>query len=156
MRRFLPEPLRQYAVFTGRTRRGAYWRWVLFVIIVYVVGEIVDGLVIAPARGFIPFESDAGKPLTIIVMLALLVPHLAATVRRLHDIDRSGWWMLLLPAAVVLLYFSLPQFVILVFNQQMVAMSAIVMALVALAGLLVLLFWLTKKGDREANRFGER
>lgn len=156
MATLVPNPLRQYAVFSGRTGRGEYWRWVLFVIVVYVIAEIVDGMVIAPARGFIPFESDAGKPLTIAAMLAVLIPHLAATARRLHDIDRSGWWVLALPVIVALLYFSLPQFVILVFNQQAIETGALVMACVGLAALLVLLFWLTKKGDRAPNRFGER
>ena len=52
---------------------------------------------------------DAGQPLSLIVSLALLLPNLAVSVRRLHDTDRSGWWLLLsfIPifGTLALLYF---------------------------------------------------
>ena len=45
--------------------------------------------------GFEPFAEEAGQPLRMLAGLALFLPTLAVTVRRLHDIDRSGWWYLL-------------------------------------------------------------
>jgi uncharacterized membrane protein YhaH (DUF805 family) len=74
--------LSQYAVFSGRARRAEYWWFVLFYVIAYVVAAVIDQALGAPV-------------LTLIVALGLLVPSLAVSVRRLHDTDRSGWWLLL-------------------------------------------------------------
>lgn len=72
----------QYAGFTGRARRSEYWYFVLFTVLVYVAASVVDAVLGIPV-------------LTLLAVLALLVPTLAVTVRRLHDTGRSGWWMLL-------------------------------------------------------------
>jgi uncharacterized membrane protein YhaH (DUF805 family) len=45
--------------------------------------------------GFEAFEPNAGQPLSVIASLGLLIPNLAVAARRLHDTDRSGWWLLL-------------------------------------------------------------
>ena len=59
--------------------------------------------------GFEAFAEDAGEPLSTLASLALLLPNLAVGVRRLHDIDKSGWWLLLgfipLIGTLVLIYF---------------------------------------------------
>ena len=65
----------KYADFNGRARRSEFWYWYLFTILVSMFSS------------WIPFAS--------LVMLALVIPTLAASVRRLHDIGRSGWWVLL-------------------------------------------------------------
>lgn len=85
---------RKYAVFSGRAARSEYWWWVLFVAIVSIVTQIIDGAVLAPILGFQAFAEDAGQPLTFVFLLGVLLPGLAVSVRRLHDIDRSGWWLL--------------------------------------------------------------
>jgi uncharacterized membrane protein YhaH (DUF805 family) len=93
--------LRKYAVFSGRASRSEYWWWILFVVIVSIVSQIIDGAVVAPALGFQAFEEGAGQPLSVLVSLALLLPGLGVAVRRLHDIDRSGWWFLLILVPIV-------------------------------------------------------
>ena len=92
------EVLSKYAVFDGRARRKEYWMFVLFSIVISLVLAFIDGL--------------AGTSSLIggIYSLAVLIPSLAVSVRRLHDTDRSGWWLLIvlvpLIGAVVLLVFS--------------------------------------------------
>jgi uncharacterized membrane protein YhaH (DUF805 family) len=86
-----------YVNFQGRAIRSEYWYWVLFVIILAVIAQIIDYVigmhVIYP-----------------ICMLAVLLPGLGVSVRRLHDLDRSGWWLLLsfipLVGAIVLIYWD--------------------------------------------------
>jgi uncharacterized membrane protein YhaH (DUF805 family) len=79
----------KYADFNGRASRPEYWWFVLFSFIVSIVTM------------FLPIVS-------LIVSLALFLPSLAAAVRRLHDIDKSGWWLLLVLvplAGLVIIYF---------------------------------------------------
>ena len=84
-----------YVNFSGRATRPEFWWWTLFVFILSLVLQIVDGAVIAPLLGFRPFAPEAGDPLGMVAALALLLPSLAVGVRRLHDIGRSGWWLLI-------------------------------------------------------------
>ena len=96
---------RRYADFSGRSRRKEFWGFAL----ICVLGGIA--LVIADvALGTYNPESGLGL-LSGLFTLVLLVPSVAVTVRRLHDIDRSGWWYLIgfipLLGGIVLLVFSL-------------------------------------------------
>jgi uncharacterized membrane protein YhaH (DUF805 family) len=99
------EALKKYAVFSGTSRRREYWYFVLFNIIVAIVLGWIDALLGTRGSGM-----GAGL-LSWIYSLAVLIPSLAVTVRRLHDIDRSGWWILIalvpLIGAIVLLVFAL-------------------------------------------------
>lgn len=81
-------PLRKYADFTGRARRKEYWLFTLFL----VVASFLAGILDAALFGYLWY--DAG-PAGLIFMLGTLVPSLAVSVRRLHDVDRTGWWLLL-------------------------------------------------------------
>lgn len=100
------EPLRKYAQFSGRARRSEYWLFVLAAFIATVVGAVP--LLVFDANGGGP-AATALLVLYILLVLAISVPKLAVTFRRLHDIDKSAWWMLivLIPAVgpVVLLVF---------------------------------------------------
>ncbi|MEM7462636.1 MAG: DUF805 domain-containing protein [Pseudomonadota bacterium] len=87
--------LSKYATFTGRATRPEYWWWILAMLILMVVTQLIDAAVIAPILGFERFEEDAGQPLSFLVSLALLLPCIAVACRRLHDIGRSGWWLLI-------------------------------------------------------------
>lgn len=73
--------LTQYANFTGRARRSEYWWYALATAVVYFVLGIVAAAIHTSV-------------LTYLVALALFVPTLAVSVRRLHDTGRSGWWVL--------------------------------------------------------------
>ncbi|SRR3990167_4392471 len=97
------EVLKKYAVFTGRARRKEYWFFILFNIIVSIVLGFADGVMGT-------FSLDAGIGLLGgLYSLAVLLPSIAVSVRRLHDIGRSGWWLLiaLIPiiGAIVLIVF---------------------------------------------------
>ncbi len=83
----------KYATFSGRARRSEYWYWILFTVLVYVVAAILDNVLKTTIK-----SGDASLPYGYIVLvasLALLIPGIAVTVRRLHDTGRSGWWYLL-------------------------------------------------------------
>ena len=83
------EALRKYAVFSGRSRRKEYWFFVLFVVVISIVLTTIDGLIGAYDR------SMGVGLLSTIFSLAILIPSIAVSVRRLHDIDRTGWWVLI-------------------------------------------------------------
>jgi uncharacterized membrane protein YhaH (DUF805 family) len=94
--------LKNYAVFSGRARRKEYWMFVLFNFIFYVALTIIDVIT--------GMYSDIGLGvLSGIYSLALFIPALAVAVRRLHDTNRSGWWLFiaLVPfvGAIILLVF---------------------------------------------------
>jgi uncharacterized membrane protein YhaH (DUF805 family) len=76
------EVLKKYAVFSGRARRKEYWFFILFNIIISVVISFIAGL----TELFF---------LSAIYALAVLIPSIAVGVRRLHDTNRSGWWILI-------------------------------------------------------------
>jgi uncharacterized membrane protein YhaH (DUF805 family) len=78
--------LKKYVDFSGRARRKEYWMFFLFNIIVSVVVSLV-GYVVAGSNG----QSALGG----IYSLAVLLPSLGVTARRLHDTGRSGWWILI-------------------------------------------------------------
>lgn len=99
------EVLRKYAIFSGRSRRKEYWFFVLFNILISIGLGIVDGIL-----GTYSVESSIGL-FGCLYSLAVLIPSIAVTVRRLHDIDRSGWWILifLIPiiGTIILLVFMI-------------------------------------------------
>jgi uncharacterized membrane protein YhaH (DUF805 family) len=80
---------RNYVNFSGRAVRSEYWYWTLFVTIVMFVLGIIDQS-LNPGVGIGAFSI-----VNAIVSLALILPGIAVSVRRLHDIDRTGWWLLL-------------------------------------------------------------
>jgi uncharacterized membrane protein YhaH (DUF805 family) len=98
------EVLRKYATFTGRARRKEYWFFALFNLLIMLVLSFIDGMI-----GLYSMEAGLGV-LSGIYTLAVLIPSLAVTVRRLHDIGRSGWWLLIafipLIGALILLIFT--------------------------------------------------
>ena len=75
--------LKKYAVFSGRARLKEYWYFVLFNFIIAFVLGFIEGL--------------AGGPgvLGSLYGLAVLIPGVAVSVRRFHDTNRSGWWLLI-------------------------------------------------------------
>ena len=96
------EVLKKYAVFSGRARRKEFWMFVLFNIIISIVLGLIERLL---GLG----SGDGAGVLSIIYSLAVLLPSLGVSVRRLHDIDKTGWWLLIalipLIGAIVLLIF---------------------------------------------------
>jgi uncharacterized membrane protein YhaH (DUF805 family) len=88
--------IKNYVKFDGRSRRKEYWMFVLFNVIFSVVASIIDNV------AGLNFSSDYSSYgmystgiLTSLYSLAVFLPSLGVGVRRLHDIGKSGWWLLI-------------------------------------------------------------
>ncbi len=81
--------LKRYALFSGRARRKEYWMYTLIYILIAVV------------LGFLDEMLGGAGVLGLLLALGLFVPSLAVTVRRLHDTERSGWWVLIVFVPIV-------------------------------------------------------
>ena len=87
--------LSKYVTFSGRAQRSEYWWFVLFAVLISVAAMILDNLL-----GLTP-GIDGDGPIEILVGLALILPSISVAVRRMHDLDRSGWWVLILLIPIV-------------------------------------------------------
>lgn len=102
-------PLKRYTQFSGRASRSEYW-WFQFFMMMFTIPLNVLGFI----AGYINSTSLAlvSSGLMLVVWPALALPLIAVTIRRLHDTDRSGWWLLLglVPIAglAVLVFMLLP------------------------------------------------
>ena len=81
--------IKKYAVFSGRARRKEYWMYALFYAIGYIILGTIDQLLGTHAK------NQFGGLLTGIFGLALLLPSIGVSIRRMHDTNRSGWWILI-------------------------------------------------------------
>lgn len=84
------EVLRKYAVFSGRARRKEYWMFYLFNIIIAIVIGLVTGVI----GGFLGLGAALSSSVSIVYSLVILIPSIAVAIRRMHDLGRSGWWIL--------------------------------------------------------------
>lgn len=81
-------PLKRYADFSGRSRRKEYWMFFLFVFLVYIVLAVLGAIGGETVGGIMGI-------LLMIFALGIIVPAIAVQVRRFHDQDKSGWFVLL-------------------------------------------------------------
>lgn len=156
-------PLKRYADFSGRSRRMEFWMWQVFQILVYVGVMVLMMLLgggMALTGGDPTAMAAAGGGVMIIgvlyliYILAVFVPSLAVSVRRLHDTNRSGWWILA----------PLAPYVLIIAGGGMAmsspdspgaggALALIGMAGVAILGLVLLIFYFLE-GTNGPNRYG--
>lgn len=92
----------KYVSIEGVASRREFWFWLLFISTTLCLALIIDGLFLGPMwssamgyEGVMAFDQDAGKPLSIILSLFFIPPTVTVAVRRLHDSDLSGWWLLI-------------------------------------------------------------
>lgn len=94
------EIIKKYAKFEGRANRPQYWYFVLTQFLAFFILELLC---------VIPFVNIIAGLALLVLGLGLIVPGIAVTVRRLHDTNRSGWWLLLyfvpFVGAIVILVF---------------------------------------------------
>ena len=149
-------PFRRYAEFSGRSRRMEYWMWTLFIFLAYlafvVLGIVLGaGAILGAGAGSSSGAAAAGGGALIvfglfgIFALAILVPSLAVAVRRLHDTNHSGWWILAPLTGTVL------QFVGAAMHSSAVALVG---ALIGLVLGVLLLVWYFMDGTPGPNQYG--
>ena len=91
----------KYATFKGRASRPEYWYWCLFSLLGIICTFVIDGLILNDLEN---------TPVNLLFSIITFLPGLAVSVRRLHDVNRSGWWVLLLFTVIgliLLLYWAL-------------------------------------------------
>ncbi len=91
------DALKNYGVFSGRSRRKAYWMFTLFDVIFAVVFSVIDQII-----------GNDVEILNTFYTLATIIPTFAVSVRRMHDTGHSGWWI----------FFPIVNFVILCIDSQ--------------------------------------
>lgn len=176
------QPLYKYAEFNGRSRRSEFWFWVLFKIIVGMV------LGVGTLSYLVPFLSEMRAhpgmimphyfmvwPPVSLIGLALIIPSLAVAVRRLHDINRSGWWIVfpmitaIVGVTVFMVVFGIHVFQLIAAHNNGTEMSQseglslllgmlgymfLFIGLPSLVSQIVMLVFYVTEGTRGPNRFG--
>jgi uncharacterized membrane protein YhaH (DUF805 family) len=79
----------QYGTFAGRARRAEFWWFGVFVWLVSMGADILDAVIFRPTV----WHGPQTGPIAILWTVATLLPNISVSVRRLHDLDRSGWWL---------------------------------------------------------------
>lgn len=164
---------RQYFRFGGRATRPEFWWWMLFIVIASIVLDVIDRII----DRMVGIE-ELGV-LSTLFGLATLLPSLAVTSRRLHDIGKSGWWQLAWCAAlalawgiaVVILFIGLA-FAFAAFGDWILtlgtggdlsdiilavlpALLAFIVAAAVTLGLIVwAIIWMARQGESGENRYG--
>tara|TARA_B100000953_G_scaffold211330_1_gene174505 strand:- start:1134 stop:1559 length:426 start_codon:yes stop_codon:yes gene_type:complete len=107
-------PLKRYADFQGRSRRKEFWMFMLLIVIVYlaVFTFIVADEEVSGGAGLEGFTGLLGVAVALLG-IGILIPSLAVQVRRFHDQDHSGWFVLLsfipyIGGLIVLVFMCLP------------------------------------------------
>lgn len=139
-------PIKKYADFTGRAPRAEYWWYALALLVVFLVVNIVENLV-----GLGGMVGAVYGPLFVILWLATIVPNIAVGVRRLHDTDRSGWWLLLCAPYGLATAFMVQS----VENGGMSGLgTAAILSAIGFICAIVLLVFMVLPGTSGPNRFG--
>ena len=114
---------RRYLDFRTRSSRSEYWWWTLFSALTSVLTMVLDEVL---------FGGTA--ILNTLNAILLFIPGLAVAIRRLHDTDRSGWWLLIALGIIVI--------------------SALIYWALILIGILLLIYWYVQPGTAGSNRYG--
>jgi len=161
-------PLRRYAEFSGRSRRQEFWMFMLLLLIIWIVAFFGIMMMGAGALSMAGANAD-GSPRVAgmmgmfasmgiiavilgIVWLALLIPTLAVQTRRLHDTDRSGWWLMIYWGPAILSWIvniagAANQ------SASLVMLAGLCSLLALIASIVLLVFWCLP-GTNGPNRFG--
>jgi uncharacterized membrane protein YhaH (DUF805 family) len=86
--------IKKYATIEGRASRSEYWWFTLFYVLASVLSDVLDAVLGWQFGEPDPFGQQPGV-LNSLFLLAILIPFICVTARRLHDVNRSGWWQLI-------------------------------------------------------------
>ncbi len=137
-------PFKKYATFSGRSRRQEYWMFFLFNLIISIVLAILDQLLGLKLTS--EGVSNTGV-LGGIYSLVTFIPGLAVAVRRLHDTNRSGWYLLLPIAPYILIILGL-------ILKGLGSILIIIGGLAVLGLGILLIVWLATEGTSGENQYG--
>lgn len=146
--------LEKYADFSGRAARPEFWWYVLALVIAFIIVAIVENIL------GIAHMIYAWGPLTLLLRLATIVPSLAVAARRLHDTNRSGWWVLLplIPECLVIVMALTTVGAVAAGGGVGAAVGGAVLTgligLIALVGAIVLIVFCALPGTPGENRYG--
>lgn len=84
----------KYIQFNGRSLRSEFWYFTLFIVIGQFIATVPDAMIYGTAWLDYMDKGETGI-VERVFALVTFVPSIAVTARRLHDINRSGWWMLI-------------------------------------------------------------
>lgn len=161
-------PLKRYADFQGRSRRMEYWMFALGVFLFYVALWVVAAMVLGlgalgaaaagnaglATGGLVGMMASFGvlAVVFLIVWLALLIPSIAVAVRRLHDTDRSGFWLFLYVGPYLL--GMILNAAAASSNSNGLLLAGGLIGMVGLIGGIALLVFMCLPGTVGSNRFG--
>ncbi len=141
-----------YVKFSGRSTRAEYWWWFLFYNLVGMGASTLD-------RAVFPVFS-------LIIGLAFFLPNLAVSVRRLHDINRTGWWLffwfliMLVPTIIIIVGFFTAFESIWEGNWDetgswmMLILGVVLIVIISLLIFIWWIIWFVKQGDFGPNKYG--
>lgn len=133
--------LKKYFTMSGRAPRSEFWWFQLGMFLFSVVTALID-------TAMFGFSPDPG-PIEVVGSLLVLCPSLTVSVRRLHDIDRAGWWILSpLPFMAAGIGFGAA------FGATLGTAATIGAGCIMLAGVLLLLWWYIRPSQPGPNRYG--
>ena len=148
---------KKYFVFKGRAQRSEFWWWMLFTLIGGIIFGILDSIVFPSSTAGIAADDLLGQlagqstPISDVFSLLTFIPSIAVGTRRLHDIDKSGWWQLLPLAPALILGVGAG----LAFASGTGATAALTIGGIGtLIAVVLLLVWWAKDSQNQDNRFG--
>lgn len=143
--------LGRYFQFSGRASRSEYWYFVLFSMLATMAASLIDSVVF-----YVPSWEEYG-PVGTLVWWGLLVPSLAVTWRRLHDTNRSGWWVgglfIILPMAFLIMPLFFPA-LFMTDSEAWIGFWLIVPVLAFIVYMIILFVFVCTRGELQPNRYG--
>jgi uncharacterized membrane protein YhaH (DUF805 family) len=151
--------MRRYFEFSGRSSRSEFWFFILFLFILSIVASVLDAMLFGDAGvGGVALLSS-------IVSIVHFIPSLSVSVRRLHDIDRSGWWILLglVPLLIGAVLFGGSLFMMAGATDPTLGtmggiagmgLSVFVVIILEIVALIILIVFYCTRGTPGPNRFG--
>jgi len=144
---------KNYFKFSGRATRAEYWWWLLFTVLIGIGLDVIDTLT--------GTMGDAGQGLLgFLFKLATIAPSVALGVRRLHDINRTGWWLLVwgfFPMAAIGGGILLVSFFVLdnLLMLTVIGFATLIgFGILGIIGVIITIVWAIKKGDYGLNKYG--
>ena len=127
---------KKFIIFRGRAKRSEYWYWRLFELI-FAYGSLrLDQIFL---------ERDSGL-FSLFIFTITFIPGISVSVRRLHDVDKSGWWLLPPFLGTFFFFFTKITNMSIILTNMSVILSVI--------SFVFLLFWFVSPGTEDKNRFG--